>query len=97
MAADPALINSAELASRMGVSTTKLHRWRRERSPDGQRLRACIYRATSRSTDWHVERLRKAGFIPALVAAPAIAAVQTVEGAAFIAAAPWGYVQAARP
>jgi len=62
---DPALICSAELARRLGIAERTLNTWRRERSPDGQRLRACIYRATARSTYWHVDRLRKAGFLPA--------------------------------
>jgi hypothetical protein len=58
-----ALISSAILAFRLGISPSVLHRWRRERSPEGQRLRACIHRATKRSTYWHVERLRQAGYL----------------------------------
>jgi hypothetical protein len=67
-APEPALISTAEAARRIGWTLSKFNRRRREASPEGQRLRACIHRATARSTDWHVGRLRKAGFI--LEAAP---------------------------
>ncbi len=79
------LINSADLATQLGWSKSKLQRIRREKSPDGQALRACIWRATSKSTDWHVGRLRKAGFL--LEAAPVV----VVDAArSFSAVAPWG-------
>ncbi len=82
---DPVFISSAELARRLGFSTTKLHRLRREKSVDGQRLRACIWRATACSTDWHVGRLRKAGF---LHEAPPIAGVEVARD--FTATLAWG-------
>ncbi len=67
-APEAALISTAECARRIGWSLSKLNRLRREKSPEGQRLRACIHRATCHSTDWHVGRLRKAGYL--LEAAP---------------------------
>lgn len=84
-APEAALISTAECARRIGWSVSKLKRLRREKSPEGQRLRACIHRATAKSTDWHVGRLRKAGYL--LDAAPGAAVDSAVS---FTAALLWG-------
>lgn len=57
------LLRSVEVADLMRIGTTTLFRLRNERSPEGQRLRACIVRATCRSTWWSASKLRSAGFI----------------------------------
>lgn len=86
---DPALLSSAELAARLGLSRSGLYKWRRERTPEGQRLRACIHRATKRSTYWNVARLRKAGLLPDATPAPEIVADATTS---FTASMAWGRV-----
>lgn len=62
-------LSSAEVAQRMGIARSTLHDIRTSRTPEGQKLRSCILRATKRSTWWSAEKLRALGYLASPTAA----------------------------
>jgi len=85
-APEAGIIRSRDLCARLGIGTSTLLDWRRERTPRGQALRACIYRATRRSTWWSVAALRQRGFL----VAPTPAAVDPVPAQVVEWTGTWG-------
>lgn len=58
----PALLKSKDLAALLGICRSSLHKW----SGEDARLAGCIFRQTSHSTWWSVQKLRDRGILPAL-------------------------------